>query len=287
MTFLKTLKTTAIGALTAGFVATGAANAGNIIITGHDTDDHNASTFMNWAITALLNSGTNVAANIPTTSQTGPKIGYIGNVSASLSSYLGNYDNFQFYDLDVTSGGSDWKNAFTDNNDVLVIGSGLDFVNSTGSARLNAEAAAFTTYFNNDGNLFVNTEQGLGATYYDFIPNFGTTNNASLPGCSSENGSGNCMNVTAEGTARDHTIGQIVNANITHNRFNNVDPVFEVLSIYVNSGGTGTGDAITIAAFDATINEGGGFETNVPEPGTLAVFGLGLLGLGAYRRRKA
>lgn len=269
------------------------ANAGNIIITGHDTDDHGASAFMNWALTALVNNGN--GSNVPSTSVTGPKIAYLGNSSPNLQSYFGVYDTFTFYDLD----NANWTNAFTDGNTVLVIGSGADFVNSTGSAALNARQASFISFFNAGGSILVNTEQGLGQSFYGFIPSFGGTIANSLPGCTDESGNGSCMNVTAQGTARGHTISHIVNADITHTRFTTVSSSFETLSTYVNNGGAGNGSAITIALFGGQASggsggSGGGFTPTpdpsdpnaVPEPATFATLGAGLAAVALLRRRR-
>lgn len=269
-----------IGSIALALLAasSGPAFAGNILVTGHDTDDHQASVFMNWGLSYLLNNGVGDSSN-PT--NTGARIGYIGNSLANLSNYLGAYDNFAFYDLD----NANWTNAFTDNNAVLVIGTGQDFVTGAGSAALNAQASAFATYFNAGGNLFVNSEQGLGQSFYGFIPSFGGTLANSLPGCTTENGTGSCMAPTAAGTAAGHTTAHLVNASITHTRFTGVDPVFTVLSTYVNNGGAGTGTAITFGLVGGRIGGGGGggFE-QVPEPAVTLLIGAGLL--AAIRRRR-
>ncbi len=282
-TVLKPLKALALTSILALGLST-SAMAGNILITGHDTDDHNASNYMNWGLTYLLTGNGSVVPAAPTN-----KIGFIGNSSPSLASYLGNYNNFQFYDLDVAS----WTNAFSDSNDVLVIGSGLDFITNAGSTTLNAAAAQFTTYFNAGGSLFVNTEQGMGSSFYGFIPGFGTTTNAALPGCSS--GAPACMQATAAGALVGLTNALINEASVTHTRFPNVDPAFQALEFYYNNN-AGPFDAITIALRGGTIG-GGGFQTcgttgqpNCPvsEPTVLPLLGIGLLGMMAatFRRKK-
>lgn len=263
-------------------MASTVAQAGNILLTGHDTDDHSASNFMNWGLTYLTTGNGTVVPATPTA-----RIGYIGNSSPTLSSYLGNYNNFEFYDLDSPT----WTDAFTDSNAVLVIGSGFDFVSSGGSATLNAAAAQFATYFNGGGSLFVNTHQGLGQGFYAFLPPVGNASASDLTTCSSEPGDGSCMRPTIAGALVGLDLSEIAQASITHNQFSGFEPTFVSLEEYVP-----TGNAITIGLIGGRIDDGG-FGTcglpgqpacAVPEPETLPLLGLGLLGLSfMIRRRRA
>lgn len=70
-----------------------------------------------------------------------------------------------------------------------------------------------------------------------------------------------------------------------------IDPDFSLLSnldlVFSPSAGVSDGDTVTVSLFDRVQAFTVDGATSVPEPGTLALFGMGLVGLGLLRRRKA
>jgi len=196
---------------------------------------------------------------------------------------------------DVASGGytapifidvgvSGWENtAFTSGFDVLIIGTGFDYLSQNGSDEINSKSTEFATYFNNGGNLLVFSDQGIGQSFYDFIPSFGTTTNNSID-------NSGVFSPTLDGVAIGLT-ESIVDADITHSIFTNVDSnTFKTLEIADSSAlfDSLNGEAVAIGLFNGKIDVDDGFVSAVPAPAAVWLFGSGLLGLASVlgRRKK-
>lgn len=246
------------------------AQAGNIFITGHDSDEHSNGEYMSAGLDFLL-FGTAQAGN---RNKTVAHIDTFNNedVSAALS---GNYAVTKF-SADATGINS----ALTGGFDAVLVGSGAS---STANTELLAAAGLFTTYFNGGGSVYINTDEGFGQSWFDFVPSFGTTvaNTISTSGIFAP---------TADGAAIGLTQA-IVDEDVTHNYFTGVDTslftVFEVTE--QNSLGIPAGETVALGLRAGRIGNGG-FSTSggnpVPEPATLALMGLGFAGLAMARRRK-
>lgn len=240
------------------------AQAGNIFITGHDADEHQNGNYMAAGLDYLL-FGTAQAGN------RNKSVAYLntfggGNAASPLS---GRYS--------VTTFNADAAGiaaALSGGYDAVMVGSGN---NTSAKSALASAASTFSSYFNGGGSLFINTDEAGGQSWYNFVPQFGTTTNTTI----SVSG---IFTPTAAGT----TIGltnAIVDADITHSYYTGVNTslftVFETTS--ANSSGIPVGQAVAIGLKDATIDGGGNF---VPEPATTALMMLGLAGLAASRKRK-
>jgi hypothetical protein len=183
------------------------------------------------------------------------------------------FTNRTFIDLSVTAGAGAWYNiAFNPGAfDILIIGTGQDYVTTAGSAQMNLHAADFATFFNNGGDLYVNSEQGIGQSFYNFLPTFGAS--------SSSISSVGQFTPTAAGLAIGLT-NAIVDADITHDFFTNVDltkfTVFETYNLANN--------APVAIGFTGSI-QNGQFEA-VPLPLPAVAVGV-MLGYRGLRRRSA
>jgi hypothetical protein len=250
-------------------LSAGSANAGALFVTGHDSDEHNNGAYMAAGLDFLM---------FGTASTSGPRSGksiaYIGTDQGAVPSNLSGtgYSSVTYVDADNSSA---ITTALSGSYDAIMIGSGG---NSSHRNNLFANAANFTSYFNNDGALYINTDEGFGQTWYDFVPTFGTTTNNTIS-------TSGVFDPTAEGLAIGLT-NPIVDADITHSYYTGVnETLFTVFERQDPAFWSGSNNPVAFGATDLVIGGGGEFES-VSEPGSLALVGIGIAGFAAIRRRR-
>lgn len=260
---------TAIAIAVSVMISAGAANAGALFVTGHDSDEHNNGAYMAAGLDFLMFGTASTAA-----ARAGKNIAYIGtDLSFTPSNLSGTgYSSVTYVDADNSSA---IATALAAGYDAIMIGSGG---NSTHRTNLVANTSAFTTYFNNDGGLYINTDENFGQTWYDFVPSFGTTTNNTIS-------TSGAFEPTTEGLAIGLT-NAIVDADITHSYYTGVnETLFTIFERQDPAFFGGDNNPVAFGSTDLTIGGGGEFEA-VPEPGSLAVIAIGITGIAALRRRR-
>lgn len=242
------------------------AQAGNIFITGHDSDEHNNPAYRTAGLDFLL-FGTAQSGN------RNKNVAYISTFNGGNGSASGyNITNFSATAADINS-------ALTGGFDAVVVGSGAS---TSANSALLAATGLFTTFFNNGGSLYINTDEGFGQSWFNFVPSFGTT----VANTISTNG---IFAPTAAGLAIGLT-DAIVDADVTHNFFTGVNTsLFTILEVTEqNNLGIPAGQTVALGLRAGVISSSGfGSSGNpIPEPATLALMGLGFAGLAAARRRR-
>jgi len=249
------------------------AYAGTLFVSGHDADAHYNAEYINVALNYAGSTG-NAAFFYNA-----------GNYTSNLNAeFLASGYNHNL--VGIAIGSPAYYAALAGGYSTILIGSGYDAISAAGSATLNADAGLFATFFNANGNIVSLTDQGLGQSFYNFIPSFGSTINNSIS-------TSNQFSVTAAGTNIGFT-ESIVDADITHSYFTGIDAsIFTVFETY-----NVTGDAVAFGftgqiQCDPTDSSSSCYvplppPKAVPVPAAIWLLGSGLFGmLGIGRRNKA
>lgn len=266
----------------------GALQAGDIIMTGHDVLLHSGQRGFDGAALDYIRGDTAKAdydiAVIGTsgsgfalfTGQSGGDITNAGHGGAlSLTGTLSGYGSAVFWDAESITG------AMLSTVDALVILShtscGGCSLTTAGADALEALQADFTTAFNAGVDIWANSGAS-DASYYNFLPPAVATSGHSIGGSTGFTCTTSGAAVFGATGCGASTSTSMINGFPTHNRFSGFDTSFDVLE----ERGT---EVITIGLLDAVI--GTDDISTVPEPGTITLLGLGLLGFALRRKRRA
>ena len=252
----KCLKASAVvsSIILSSIVGISSAHAGSIFLTGHDILSHtNQNNYDDVVLNYLRGAG--LAGEIAAADYNIGLVATAGSLSGfgTVTTHNGTFNS----DTEFSN--------YLSGIDVLVVG-------EYSAGFLSTYNSIFTSWFNAGGDIWADSSNGA-TGYYNWLP---TGVAADGPGIGHSTG----FSATTAGAAIGITT-TMINSFPTHNRFTSWAPAFTVLethSDYANS-------AVSIGIQSATIT-GGGISTQVPEPSTLAIFALGIMGLASRRFKK-
>lgn len=276
------LKKLSLAAL--GLTMAGAAQAGNVFLTGHDIDFHSGQNgYQSLMINFLRGGATPIAA---------ASYDILVLHSPGVGSFLSptGFGTVTVADPTSFANGAAFAAALA-GKDLLFITShtncGGCALSTAGSNAINSFSTEIASFFNAGGDLYANTGANL-ATYYNFLPPGAVASGAPISGSSGfdATNAGDTLGITST----------MINGFPTHNRFTSFAPAFTIFETRPAAGVSCDAppfaagcEIISLGLIDGTIADGiivVGPGRGVPEPATLGLFGLGMLGLSFLRRRK-